>query len=194
MKQNSPPCQKRFCHARLLLPRIFLEQSVILCESTAMPARTELTPGHVFAPSLWIGTMALVLVVGMDTLGFWEGLDSWATGWTARLGEGMRDVPASMVLLMTFILAYALPMLMLSTPQWWRRLILWVSLALLTAGWLPVLALASWKLPPSLPMIALLWSGLCALIYAHRHRLPCETGISSANSSSTVDSHPAAEI
>jgi hypothetical protein len=37
-----------------------------------------------------------------------------------------------------------------------------------------VLALASWKLPPCMPLVALLWSGLCALIYAQRHSLPCE--------------------
>jgi hypothetical protein len=194
MKQNLRGCQKRFCPARLVFARIFLEQSVILCESTGMPARTELTPGHVLAPSLWIGTMALVLVVGMDTLGFWEELDTWATAWTVRLGEGMRDVPASMVVLMTIIHAYALPLLMLATPQWWRRFILWVSLTLLTAGWLPVLALASWKLPPSVPMIALFWSGLCAFIYAQRHRLPCEMGTHPSTSAAVGDSQPAAEI
>jgi hypothetical protein len=99
-----------------------------------------------------------------------------------------------MVLILTFILSYALPLLMLATPHWWRRLILWVSLTLLTAGWLPVLALASWKLPPSLPMIALLWSGLCAFIYAQRHRLPCEAESIPATSSETHDSQNVAEI
>ncbi len=159
-----------------------------------MPSRTELTPGHVFAPSLWIGTMALVLVVGMDTLGSWETIDAWATGWTRRLGEGMRDVPAPMVLMMTCLLSYALPLLMLSTPHWWRRLILWLSLTLLTAAWLPVLALASWKLPPTMPVIALFWSGLCAFIYAHQHQLPCESSASNANAAADRHPYPAAKI
>jgi hypothetical protein len=139
-----------------------------------MSARSSQTPGHVIAPSLLIGTMAVGLAVGMDSLGFWHALDERATAWTARLGDGMRDVPAMWVLLLTVVSAYALPILMLSSPQWWRRVVLWCSLLMVTVAWLPVLALASWKLPPCMPLVALLWSGLCALIYAQRHRLPCE--------------------
>jgi hypothetical protein len=153
---------------------IFLDLWGILCELTRMTARPTLAPGHVVAPSLAIGTMSLVLVVGLDLLGLWNPLDAGATAWTERLGEGMRDVPAGMVLLMTALGAYGLPLLMLASPRWWRRAILWMSGLFLTAAWLPVLALASWKLPPCMPVIAVLWSGLCALIYAQRHRLPCE--------------------
>lgn len=118
--------------------------------------------------------MAVGLAVGMDSLGFWQSLDESATAWTVRLGEGMRDVPVAWVLLLTVFCAYALPLLILSSPQWWRRLVLWCSLLMVTLAWLPVLALASWKLPPCMPLAALLWSGLCAMIYAQRHRLPCE--------------------
>lgn len=127
--------------------------------------------------------MAVGLAVGMDSLGFWSGPDAWATAWTARLGDGMRDVPAMWVLLLTVVSAYALPLLMLSSPQWWRRVVLWGSLLMVTVAWLPVLALASWKLPPCMPLVALLWSGLCALIYAQRHRLPCEMPVVSSKSS-----------
>ena len=158
-----------------------------------MPARNTPTPtpGHVFAPSLWIGTMSLLLVVSMDTLGFWNSWNATATEWTSRLGDGMREVPSAILLMMTALIAYAAPLLMLSSPHWWRRLVLWVSLTALTAGWLPVLALASWKLPPSMPLIALFWSGLCSFIYALRHRLPCESAHSPALSG---DQDPAAEI
>jgi len=153
---------------------IFLDPGGILCEQTRMTARSSLAPGHVVAPSLSIGTMSLVLVVGLDLLGVWNPLDTAATAWTARLGDGMRDVPAGVVLLITAIGTYALPLVMLASPQWWRRARLWLSALFLTVGWLPVLALASWKLPPCMPVIAVLWSGLCALIYAQRHALPCE--------------------
>lgn len=139
-----------------------------------MSARSTLSPGHVVAPSLMIGTMAVGLSVGMDSLGFWNELNVSATAWTSKLGDGMRDVPSYVVILLTVASAYALPVLMLSTPQAWRRLVLWLSFLLVTLAWLPVLALASWKLPPCLPVVALLWSGLCAFIYAKRHRLPCE--------------------
>lgn len=139
-----------------------------------MSARSTLSPGQVVAPSLMIGTMAVGLSFGMDSLGFWNALDENATAWTSRLGNGMRDVPAHWVLVLTVVSAYALPFLMLSTPQSWRRMVLWLSFLFVTLAWLPVLALASWKLPPCMPVVALLWSGLCAFIYAQRHRLPCE--------------------
>lgn len=148
-----------------------------------MSARSSLAPGHVVAPSLSIGTMSLVLVVGLDLLGVWNPLDAGATAWTERLGDGMRDVPAGMVLFMTMLGAYGLPLLMLASPQWWRRVILWMSALCLTAAWLPVLALASWKLPPCMPVMAVLWSGLCAMVYAQRHRLPCEVPTRPAPSS-----------
>ena len=127
--------------------------------------------------------MAVGLAVGMDSLGFWSGPDAWATAWTARLGDGIHDVPAMWVLLLTVVSAYALPLLMLSSAQWGRRVVWWCSLLMVTVAWLPVLALASWKLPPCMPLVALLWSGLCALIYAQRHRLPCEMPVVSSKSS-----------
>lgn len=140
-----------------------------------MSTRSDLSPGHVVVPSLMFGTMAVGLALGMNVLGFWSGLDERATAWMARLGDGIREIPTLWVLLLTVASAYLLPCLMLSTPQSWRRLVLWLSFLLVTLAWLPVLALASWKLPPCMPMVALLWSGLCAFIYARRHRLPCES-------------------
>lgn len=121
-----------------------------------------------------IGTMAVGLSVGMDSLGFWNALDASATAWTVHLGDGMRDVPALWVLFVTVVSSFLLPFLLLSTPQWWRRMVLWLSFLLITIAWMPVLALASWKFPPCMPGIALLWSGLCAIIYAKQHILPCE--------------------
>ena len=151
-----------------------------------MSARSTLSPGHVVVPSLLIGTMAVGLSVGMDSLGFWNALDERATAWTVRLGDGMRDAPAHWVLILTVASAFLLPFLMLSTPQWWRRLVLWMSFLLVTIAWMPVLALASWKLPPCMPVIALLWSGLCALIYAQQHRLPCEQIVSTPHKAKEV--------
>jgi hypothetical protein len=139
-----------------------------------MSAPSKLNPGPVAAPSLLIGTMALGLAVGLDSLGFWQGLDQRTTAWTSALGDGMRDVPARWVLLPTILCAYLLPWLLLKTPLWWRRLVLWVSFLLVTVAWLPVLAMAAWKFPPCMPLVASLWSGLCAMIYAQRQRLPCE--------------------
>jgi hypothetical protein len=139
-----------------------------------MSARTSAKPSHIVAPSLLFGTMAVGLAVGLDSLGFWSQLDDSMTAWTEKLGDGMREVPSPYAMLLTMATAYLLPLLMLSSPHWWRRLVLWVSMLLITLAWVPVLALAHWKLLPCMPVVALCWSGLCAFIYALNQPLPCE--------------------
>jgi hypothetical protein len=139
-----------------------------------MPTRATNTPGQVVAPSLLFGTMALGLAFGLDILGFWSSLDDSVTAWMDRLGDDMSDVPSGYLIMLTIFSAYLLPLLMLSSPHWWRRFILWLSLLLITIAWLPVLALAQWKLRPCVPVVALCWSGLCAFIYGLNHLLPCE--------------------
>lgn len=139
-----------------------------------MPMRNANTPGHVVAPSLLFGTMALGLAFGLDVLGFWASLDDSATAWMEKLGDDMREVPSGFAMILTVASAYILPLLMLSSPHWWRRLVLWMSLLFITLAWLPVLALAHWKLMPCVPVAALCWSGLCAFIYGLNHQLPCE--------------------
>lgn len=132
------------------------------------------TAGLVGPTSLLIGTMSLGLALGMGLLGFWDRLNALANGWTSQLGAGMREVPANAVLLIAMVMAYAPAFLLLSTPTNWRRIVIWLSFLLVGLAWLPVLALAAWQLPPAMPMAAGIWSGLCALIYASRHRLPCD--------------------
>jgi hypothetical protein len=110
----------------------------------------------------------------LDTAGFWSAWDISLNAWTERLGGEMQVVPRVFVLLAVVIASYLLPFLLLRTPEWWRRAMLWVSFVIVAIAWWPVLALANWKIEPCLPTAALLWSGLCAMIYAQRHRLPCE--------------------
>lgn len=139
-----------------------------------MTAAKRKTPAHVTMASLLIGTMASGMAIVLDTAGFWLSWDRVVNAWTDQLDTGMREVARPAVLVAVILVSYLLPMLVLRTPQWWRRAILWVSFTLVALAWWPVLALASWKIEPCMPMSALLWSGLCAMIYAQRHELPCE--------------------
>ena len=153
---------------------IFLARAVDLCELDGMPPAKRKTPAHVTMASLLIGTMAAGMAIVQDTAGFWTEWDLALNAWTAKLGDGLRDAPRAGLLVAVVSASYLLPMLLLRTPLWWRRVVLWVSFLLVGLAWWPVLALAAWKIEPCMPVAALLWSGFCAMIYAQRHQLPCE--------------------
>jgi hypothetical protein len=139
-----------------------------------MQRKTARIPGTVGSTTLLIGTMSLALVLGLGSMNFWDQPNEEITMWTSRLGEGMREVPAGGVLVFAAVMAYLTVFLILSSPGLWRKWVIWLSLMLLAMGWIPVLALASWKLAPCMPIAAGLWSGICAFVYAKRHELPCE--------------------
>ena len=143
-----------------------------------MAATQQNTPGTVGTTSLLIGSMSLGLAVGLGVLGFWDHANELLTSWISQLGNDARKVPTQFVLAIAAIMAYLLPFAMLLSPGLWRRIVLWISAMILSISWIPVLALACWQMPPCLPLVAGFWSGLCALIYASRHVLPCEVVIS----------------
>ena len=140
----------------------------------SMQRKTARIPGTVGSTTLLIGTMSLALVLGLCSMNFWDQPNDEITMWTSRLGEGMREVPSGGVLVFAAVMAYLTVFLILSSPGLWRKWVIWLSLMLLAMGWIPVLALASWKLAPCMPITAGLWSGICAFVYAKRHELPCE--------------------
>jgi hypothetical protein len=139
-----------------------------------MTAINQHAHGSLSVTKILIGTMSLGLSVGMSLLGFWDTPNAMMTDWIALLGGEARDIPAPWMLLFAGIMAFFPVSVMLSCPGVWRRLIVWLSSLLLMLAWMPVLALAAWEFTPMLPLAAGLWSGLCAMIYAHRHTLVCE--------------------
>jgi hypothetical protein len=142
-----------------------------------MAATQQKTPGTVGTTSLLIGSMSLGLAVGLGVLGFWDHANELLTSWMTQLGGEARKVPTQWILVMAALMAYLPPFAMLLSPGLWRRLVLWISAMILAIAWIPVLALAAWQMPPCLPLVAGFWSGLCALVYASRHILPCEVVI-----------------
>jgi hypothetical protein len=131
-------------------------------------------PAHPGAAVLAIGGMSVVVAAALEVLGFSRRLDEVVAGWVAAsgLGGGFRDLPAAVPWAWTVPLVFGLAVGMLGSRRTWRRAVLWVSTLFLTAGWVPVLALAGYRAPVAMPLLALLWCGLWAMIYAARHQEP----------------------
>ena len=125
---------------------------------------------------LAIGGMSLVLAVAVQLMGFTRRIDATLAGWMTGTGlEGQpRELPAMWPWAWTVLLVFGLAAGMLAARRDWRRTVLWISVLVLTLGWVPVLALAAYKPSVTMPLVALLWCGLWTTIYAKRHQQPGE--------------------
>lgn len=125
--------------------------------------------GSVLATAAVIGSLAMLLAVGLHLLGLISRLNSGlAIGLEHALqSSGLtKTLPSWGLWTATAAVAYGMALAILTVPETWRRVVLWVSLLVLLAGWAPVLALASHVPEVAGPFIAALWSGACALILA----------------------------
>jgi len=139
--------------------------------------------GHVLVPAAAIGGLSIILAAGLKLLEILEQLNSVI----ARLvSQGSaKNFPKHLleftVWAVTGFFAFGLAAAILGTPSLWRRLVLWITSLVLIAAWAPVLSLAAHAPDISAPWIATLWSGVCAIVYAANHRMPCDEN---------PDSHP----
>lgn len=140
-----------------------------------MPTKPDLKPAaHPGAAVAAIGGMSLVLGIAVQLMGFTQRMDAAMAGWMVNTGlEGKpRDLPELWPWAWTVLAVFGLAAAMLGSRQQWRRAVLWISGLVLTAGWVPVLALAAYRPAVTMPFVALVWCGLWTMIYAMRHQEP----------------------
>ena len=132
--------------------------------------------GHVLLPAAAIGSLSILLVAGLDLLGILARADLVVSGLMSQGKSGAfpRSLPDWSVWLATVFFAFGLACAVLNVPGTWRRWILWITALVLVAGWAPVLSLAARAPEIGAPLIATLWSGICALVYAGNHQMPCD--------------------
>ena len=132
--------------------------------------------GHVLVPASAIGSLSTLLVVGLSLLGILGRLNFAVAQIVAqeKFPSFPRVLPEWSVWLVTVLLAFALSFAILSVPATWRRLVIWISALVLVAGWAPALVLAAHAPAVAAPFIAVLWSGVCAVVYAGKHRMPVD--------------------
>lgn len=139
-----------------------------------MPAAAPKPPAHPLAALMSIGGMSLVLAATLELLGFSQKLDLVVATWvkTTGLGGDFRELPAYAAWLWTVPMVLGLAGGMLGSRKNWRRSVLWATTLVLTVAWVPVLALAGYQAKVTMALLALLWCGLWAMIYATRHQEP----------------------
>jgi hypothetical protein len=132
--------------------------------------------GHVWQAGVAIGAMSLVLVLGMDLAGALGRMDDLAAALVSHgdVGSFPLRLPDWGLWLATVLAAFGMAAVVLQTPGTARRFLLWLTAVLLVAAWAPVLGLAARHPAVAGPWVATVWSGVCAIFYASRHRMPCD--------------------
>jgi hypothetical protein len=132
--------------------------------------------GHVLLPVAAIGILSLGLAAGLELLGVLARVNAGIARIVSRGGAEKfpKQLPDWCVWFSAALLAFGLAAAILGTPGPVRRVILWLSTVMLLAAWAPVLSLAAHAPEIGAPWIATLWSGVCAIVYTARHRMPCD--------------------
>lgn len=132
--------------------------------------------GHVLVPDVAIGSLSLLLAAGLGLLGVLDRVNQVVGGIVSQgaVSNFPKALPHWAVWLATALFAFGLSFAILSVAGTWRRLVLWITAMVVVAAWAPVLALAAHAPDIAAPFIAVIWSGVCALVYAGNHRMACD--------------------
>lgn len=130
--------------------------------------------GYVLVPGAAIGSMSLILAAGLDLLGFLEHADRVIAGFVSRNGaeKFSKELPEAVIWITTWVFAFGVAWAVLAVPGHARRWLLCFSTLFMVLAWAPVLSLAAHRPDVAAPFIATLWSGLCAMFYTIKHRMP----------------------
>lgn len=140
------------------------------------PRKPPLPAGHVTIPAIAIGALALVLAGGLDALHLLDRLDAVVGRMAPALDPGgpALVLPRWVPWLAGLVFAAFVPTAILAVSGTWRRWVIWITSLGLIVAWAPVLLLAARAPEISLPLVVVLWSGVCALVYAAKHRMEGE--------------------
>lgn len=133
-------------------------------------------PAHVGFATMAIALMATGLAAGLEFLGLIERMDRWIATVMVKPGFSapVHDLNPYLLWSATALLALGLAAVMLNISGSWRRLLIWALALIITLFWVPVLLLASHKPDIAVGLVALLWSGCCAMVYAMNHEIPAD--------------------
>lgn len=161
--------------ARAWCLNVFRDAARLPCVTRNKPTDTH-PAGHWLLATAAIGALSMLLVAGLELLGLLERINMVVAAAVSRGGAEKfpQALPLWVLWLAVVAFAFGTAAALLGTPGFGRRLLLWLSTLVVVAAWAPVLSLAAHAPEIGAPWIATSWSGICAMIYAARHTMPCD--------------------
>lgn len=131
---------------------------------------------HIGIASVASAFMAIALAAGLGFMKIMDRLDGFIEALLTRpgLSAASHSIPPWVLWIGTATLSIFLAGVMLNVAGTWRRLLIWGLTLALTLFWGPVLVIADFKPDIGVAIVAVLWSGFCAMIYATNHQLPAD--------------------
>ena len=142
-----------------------------------MSSSTEAVSGHPVYAAGVIGSFSLALILLLQVLGVFDGGE-------VSLLEGYREAGFLLEsgaaqpgwgLWLIGILVYVLPWALFEIPGTPKRLLVVGAMLVLLTLTSPVLALWQVYWNPMSTLLAAGWAGLCSLLWAWQHPMPCES-------------------
>lgn len=132
--------------------------------------------GHVPGPAAAIALLSILLAAGLNALGILDrvNLVIAEVGSQGRAADFPKSLPGWAPWLAAVLVGSGLAWAILGVPGTWRRLVLWITAVVVVAAWAPVLSLAAHAPDIAAPLIAAVWAGVCAVVYAGNHRMACD--------------------
>jgi FtsH-binding integral membrane protein len=131
----------------------------------------------VLLPAAAISSLSILLAAGLSVLPMMDRLN-FTISQLATQGKQVifsKNLPDWAIWLAAVFFSFGLTFAIFNVPGSWRRVVLWLTTLFLIATWAPVLSLAAREPEIAVPFIAALWSGVCALVYTSKHRMPCDS-------------------
>lgn len=121
----------------------------------------------VLGTSLLLGCAIMLLLLLASLLGWIGRLDDFIGAW---MGDLMNErfphqLPAVISWLLTSVIAFGLPALLLTCRHGWQRMTVWLASIAVIAFWVPVLCLAAHQPNVSLVWLAVASAGLLTTLH-----------------------------
>ncbi|WP_435692054.1 hypothetical protein [Rubritalea sp.] len=134
--------------------------------------------GSVMLPAILCALTGSILAVGMDLMGYFSAVKAWLYEvWQAEpfLMSESFVVTQYVNWALTVVVSLLVALATLDSANLWRRLLIGAMSLVLLLGAAPCLVLWGVEWMPMMPVVALIWTWCCALMYASQHRMPCDS-------------------
>ncbi len=132
---------------------------------------------RVDGPCLLYGSVGVWLSVALQYVGLFEkGDDRLLSVLLKPVFHGeMPDVlPFYLQILMTAVFCYGLAFVVLDTAGTLKRVLMGVTVFVLSVAMVPTLAVWGIYFSPFLPVVGIFWSWFCCMMHVNHHLMPCE--------------------
>ncbi|MFC5051874.1 hypothetical protein ACFPK9_14820 [Rubritalea spongiae] len=133
--------------------------------------------GTVVVPATLCALTGSVLAVGMELMGFFRPIETLLH----KIWLGEPFLISEPVVVMNyvnwgiaFVVSWLVALVVLDSANLWRRLLIGAISLVLLIGAVPCLVLWDVEWMAMVPLLALMWTWCCALVYASQHRMPCD--------------------